>query len=54
MYQAAETENKHLAFMSLISANAMFSEINSEVDINRYDVLEGYGSQDSCSCIFSL
>ncbi len=46
MYAAAETGNRHLAFMSLISSNEMFSEINSEVNSNRYDVLEGYVPQD--------
>lgn len=46
MYLAAETGNKHLAFMSLISSNEMFSEISNEVDINSYDVLEAYDSQD--------
>ena len=46
MHLAAKTGNRHLAFMSLISANAMFSEINSEVDISRYDALSGYDSQD--------
>ena len=46
MYAAAETGNRHLAFMSLLSSNAMFSEISSEADISRYDVLEGYNSQD--------
>ncbi len=46
MYGAAETGNRHLAFMSLISSNAMFSEIDCEVDIDRYDVLGGYDSQD--------
>ncbi|MDE7259201.1 MAG: hypothetical protein K2N77_08205, partial [Lachnospiraceae bacterium] len=38
--------DRHLAFMSLLSSNTMFSEISSEVDISRYDVLEGYNSQD--------
>ena len=46
MYAAAETGNRHLAFMSLISAHAMFSEIGNEVDIGRYDVLRGYDPQD--------
>lgn len=46
MYAAAETGNRHLAFMSLLSSNEMFSEINSEVNINRYDVLEEYDPQD--------
>ena len=32
--------------MSLISANEMFSEINSEVYISSYDALEGYDPQD--------
>ncbi len=39
-------ENRHLAFMSLISANAMFCEIESEVEMDRYDVLEGFDAQD--------
>ena len=46
IYAAAGTENNHLAFMSLISANEMFSEINSEVYISSYDALEGYDPQD--------
>lgn len=46
MYLAAETGNRHLAFMSLISADAMFSEIDSELNIDRYDVLGGYDFQD--------
>ena len=46
MYAAAETGNRHLAFMSLISSNAMFSEIESEVNIDRYDALGGYDSQE--------
>lgn len=46
MYLAAETGNRHLAFMSLISAKAMFSEIDGEVCIDRYDVLGGYDPQD--------
>ena len=46
MYAAAETGSRHLAFMSLISAHAMFSEIGNEVDIGRYDVLRGYDPQD--------
>lgn len=37
MYAAAETGNRHLAFMSLVSSSAMFSEINSEVDIDRHE-----------------
>lgn len=46
MYAAADTGNRHLAFMSLISARAMFSEIAGEADIDGYDVLEGYDAQD--------
>ncbi|MBD5476420.1 MAG: nucleotidyltransferase domain-containing protein [Lachnospiraceae bacterium] len=46
MYAAAETGDRHLAFMSLLSSSAMFSEISSEVDISQYDVLGGYNSQD--------
>lgn len=46
MYAAAETGDRHLAFMSLLSSNAMFSEISSEVDISQYDVLEGYNPQN--------
>lgn len=46
MYFAAERDDRHLALMSLISAGAMFSEIGSEVNIGRYNVLEGYDSQD--------
>ncbi len=46
MYAAAEAGNRHLAFMSLISLNEMFSEIGSEADINRYDALKDYNSQD--------
>lgn len=46
MYSAAGTGDRHLALMSLASAGAMFSEIGNEVNIGRYDVLEGYDSQD--------
>lgn len=46
MYRAAETGNRHLVFMTLVSAGAMFSEIASEADIDRYDVWEGYDPQD--------
>lgn len=46
MHAAAQTGNRHLAFMSLISSNAMFSEIGGEVEIGRYDVLGGYDPQD--------
>lgn len=46
MHFAATTENKHLAFMSLISANAMFTGISSEIDIAKYDALNCYDSRD--------
>ena len=32
--------------MTLVSSGAMFSEIASEADIDRYDVWEGYDPQD--------
>lgn len=46
MHAAAKAENRHLAFMSLVSAGAMFSEIESEVEISSYNALKGYDSQD--------
>lgn len=46
LYLAAETGNRHLAFMSLISADAMLAEIGGEVSIDRYDVLGGYDAHD--------
>lgn len=46
MYLAAETGNAHLAFMSIFSANHMFSEIYESVDIAKYDAFIGYNPQD--------
>lgn len=46
MYAAAESGNRHLAFMSLISLNTMLSEISSNVNIGSYDVFWEYDSQD--------
>ncbi|MCM1119250.1 MAG: nucleotidyltransferase domain-containing protein [bacterium] len=46
LYLAAETGERHLAFMSLISADAMLAEIGGEVSIDRYDVLGGYDAHD--------
>ena len=46
MYLAAETNNAHLAFMSLFSANYMFSEIYERVDIDNYDAFAGYNPLD--------
>lgn len=46
MYVAAETGDRHLAFMSMVSLKAMLSEIRREADIGRYDVFAGYDSGD--------
>lgn len=46
MYYAAKTNNRHLAFMCLVSLNAMFSEISNESDIGNYNVWCGYDSQN--------
>lgn len=46
MYLAAAAGNRHLAFMSLISANAMFTEIGNEVNIDSYDILNCYDLED--------
>ena len=46
MYLAAATGDRHLAFMSLISASAMFAEIGNEVNIDSYDILNCYDSED--------
>ena len=46
LHAAAEAGNRHLAFMSLVSSNEMFSEIGSEAEIDRYDALEGYDPRD--------
>lgn len=46
MYEAAVLENRHLAFMSLISAETMFSEIADIADIDNYDVLGEYDPKD--------
>ncbi|MCR5255979.1 MAG: nucleotidyltransferase domain-containing protein [Acetatifactor sp.] len=46
MYLAAETGNSHLAFMSLISFNAMLTEISNEWRIGDYNPLSGYNPAD--------
>ena len=46
MYLAAETGNRYLAFMSLVSLNEMLSEIGSRTDIETYDVLSVYDPDD--------
>ena len=42
MYLAAQTDNAHLSFMSIFSANHMLSEIYENVEIDKYDALVGY------------
>lgn len=46
MYEAAKTGNRHLAFMSLSSLNAMFQEIGSEVEMDSYDALKIWDAED--------
>ena len=47
MYLAAETGNRHLAFMSILSMNHMLSEeIGSEHNIGDYDVMNCYDPND--------
>ncbi len=46
MYYAAKTNNRHLAFMSLVGLNAMLSELSGECDIGNYNVWLGYDSQN--------
>lgn len=46
MYVAATENNRHLAFMSMISFNAMFSEIGAETEIDDYAALKGYDPQN--------
>jgi len=46
MYLATKTDNVHLTFMSLVSADYMFSEICKNVDIDKYNVFEGYNSNN--------
>lgn len=42
MYIASEEKNRHLMFMSLISLNAMISDIGEDFDIDDYSVLKCY------------
>lgn len=42
MYAASDKDNRHLAFMSMISLNAMISELGDETEIDGYDVFAGY------------
>lgn len=46
MYAAADEDNLHLAFMSMISLNAMISDLREEVDIADYDTFAGYCPQN--------
>ncbi|MBR5743293.1 MAG: nucleotidyltransferase domain-containing protein [Clostridia bacterium] len=46
MYLAAETGNRHLAFMSLTSLSGMLSEIGGEWEIGEYDPFSGYDPED--------
>ena len=46
MYYAAKTNNIHLAFLSLVSLNAMLSELSIEYDIGNYNVWLGYDPQN--------
>lgn len=46
MYVAAEENNRHLAFMSMVSFNAMISDIREKTDIGEYNVFKGYNPQN--------
>lgn len=46
MYAASDENNRHLAFMSMISLNAMISDLEDEVEIASYNVFDGYKPQD--------
>lgn len=46
MQVAAETRDRHLAFMSLSSLNEMIADIGSTTDIGSYDVLSVYDPAD--------
>lgn len=46
MYDASQRQDKHLAFMSIASLNAMLSEIDSETDIGSYSLFDGYDPND--------
>lgn len=46
MYIASEENNRHLAFMSMVSLSAMISDVGEEADIAGYNVLGGYDPQD--------
>ena len=46
LYYASETQDRHLAFMSITNLNAMLSEISSEAEIGDYNVFDGYDPND--------
>lgn len=46
MYAASDEDDRHLAFMSMISLNAMISDMSEEVEIASYDVFGGYNPQN--------
>ena len=46
MTLAAETGDRHLAFMTLSSLNEMITDISSEMEIGTYDVLSVYDPDD--------
>lgn len=46
MYAASDMDNRHLAFMSMVSLNAMLSGLYDEVEIASYDVFGGYDPQN--------
>lgn len=46
MYDASKRQDRHLAFMSIASLNAMLSEISSEAEIGGYNVFDGYDPND--------
>ena len=46
MVLAAETDDRHLAFMSLESLNEMLTDISNAVEIGAYDVLGAYDPND--------
>ena len=46
IHLAGETGNKHLSFMSLVSANAMLEELFNAVDIDRHNAVSCYDPED--------
>lgn len=46
MYAASDNNDRHLAYMSMISLNNMIAEIGADTEIAAYDVLGGYHPQN--------